>query len=286
VTIPSAAKALAQRWLSIAANNAQRVSFRGQTDPSAIRSTMPSLCLPEDYSLPEDEVHIWQANLESSWNMTERLRGILSIEEQQRADRFHFDHDRKRHTLARILLRQVAARVLNTSPERLNITSAPDGKPHLLLDASQPHIEFNISHSKDLIYVVVANGRAVGIDVEEMQSDFPVEMVARDAFSAVEFDGLMAVDPTLRLESFFTCWTRKEALHKAQGTGLTTEAASYGPSLFGDLPMPTQLSGIDKGVESRWTLLDLQAPRGYKAALVFGGADCRVKRWNWPMDGV
>jgi 4'-phosphopantetheinyl transferase len=242
--------------------------------------------LPKDYSLPDDEVHIWQTRLDVSCDCIEGLREILSINEQQRADRFNFDRDRKRHIIARGLLRLVVACLSNTSPELLKITTTSHGKPHLLHDVRQPRIDFNISHSGELIYVVIANSRAVGIDVEEVRNDFPMEMIARGAFSTVEFDELMALDPALRLDSFFTCWTRKEAWFKAKGEGLSAFLGRSGKSLFGQLAMPITLANLEANPVGNWTLLDLQVDNGYKAAVVFEGTDCRVRRWKWPAIGV
>jgi 4'-phosphopantetheinyl transferase len=238
--------------------------------------------LPKDYSLPDDEVHIWQTCLDLSCDRIEGLREILSIQEQQKADRFNFDRDRKRHIIARGLLRLVVARLSNTSPELLKITSTSHGKPHLLHDVCQPRIEFNISHSGELIYVVIGNGRAVGIDVEKVRNDVPVEMIARGAFSTLEFDELMALDPALRLDSFFTCWTRKEAWFKAKGEGLSALLDRCGKSPFGQLPMPISLANPEANPVANWTLRDLQVDTGYKAAVVFAGTDCRVRRWKWP----
>jgi 4'-phosphopantetheinyl transferase len=232
--------------------------------------------------LPDDEVHIWQAHLGSSSDLIEGLRATLSIDEQQRADRFRSDRDRKRHTLARGLLRLVVAHLSNTSPELLKIVRAAYGKPQLLFDADQPRIEFNISHSEDLIYVAIAKRRAVGIDIESVQNDLPFEMIAKDVFSALELDQLMAIDPALRPDSFFACWTRKEALYKATGQGLAAAPDACGRSLFGRLSMPMRLTCVEEDGVSSWTLLDLQAAPDYKAALVFEGTGCRVQRWNWP----
>jgi 4'-phosphopantetheinyl transferase len=247
---------------------------------------MIALPLPKDYSLPDDEVHIWQTRPDLPRDRVERLREILSIDEQQRADRFNFDGDRRRHIIARGLLRLLIARLSNISPELVKIISNSHGKPHLLHDARQPRIEFNISHSGELIYVVIANGRAVGIDVEMVRKDFPVEMTARGAFSTVEFDELMALDPALRLDSFFTCWTRKEAWSKARGEGLSALSGRSGKSLFGQLPMPTSLAILEANPVANWTLLDLQVDTGYKAAVVFEGTDCGVRRWKWPAIAV
>ena len=238
--------------------------------------------LPKDYSLPDDEVHIWQTRLDLSCNRIEGLREILSINEQQTADRFNFNCDRKRHIIARGLVRLIVARLSNTSPELLKIISTSDGKPQLLHDVRQPRIEFNISHSGELVYVVIANSRAVGIDVEKVRNDFPLEMIASEAFSTVEFDELMALDPALRLDSFFTCWTRKEALFKANGKGLSALSDRCGKSLFGQLPMPISLADLEASPVAKWTLLDLQVDTGYKAAVAFEGTDCRVRSWKWP----
>jgi 4'-phosphopantetheinyl transferase len=239
-------------------------------------------CLPKDYSLPDDEVHVWQTCLDLSRKHIEELREILSLDEQQKADRFHLDSDRKRHTIARGLLRLVVASLSNTSPQLLKIVAALHGKPHLLYDVDQSRIEFNISHSAEIIYVVVANNRAVGIDVEKVQVDFPFETIARDNFSATEFNELMALDPVLRRDGFFTCWTRKEALSKATGKGLAALSNPSAKSLFGHLPMPTGISNARESTVANWTLLDLQTDPGYKAALAFQGTDCRVRRWSWP----
>ena len=120
---------------------------------------MLTFALPKDYSLPDDEVHIWQTCLDLSCDRIEGLREILSINEQQRADRFNFDRDRKRHIIARGLLRLVVARLSNTSPKLLKITSTSHGKPHLLHDVHQPRIEFNISHSGEL---TISSSRRAG----------------------------------------------------------------------------------------------------------------------------
>jgi 4'-phosphopantetheinyl transferase len=241
-------------------------------------------CLPKDYSLPDDEVHVWQTRLDLSRNHIEGLREILSVDEQQRADRFHVDRDRKHHIIARGLLRLIIARLSNTSPELLKITGARHGKPYLL-HADQPRIEFNISHSEELIYVAIANSRAVGIDVERVRGDFPLEEIASDTLSKIEFKDFTSLDPTSRRDGFFTYWTRKEALLKASGKGLSASSSPCSRSLFGHLPTPVDIAGFEGHPVTGWTLLDLETDVGYKAALAFEGGDCHVRRWNWPVIG-
>lgn len=246
---------------------------------------MLRFCLPKHYSLASNEIHIWQTRLGLRQDGIERLRGILSVDERQRVGQFRTERDQTRHTLARGLLRLVVARLSNTPPEQLKIATSLHGKPYLLIDADQSRIEFNISHSGEMIYVAIANNRSVGIDVEKVQADFPFEMIAREAFSRTEFRQLMALDPALRLDSFFTCWTRKEAMLKARGKGLAALRHPRGESLFAHLPMPGRFASLEGDAVVNWTLMDLQTEAGYKAAVVFEGTDCHLRRWeladNW-----
>jgi 4'-phosphopantetheinyl transferase len=243
---------------------------------------MPALPLPEAYRLPNDEIHIWQTRLDLSVDHITGLTETLSFEEQQRAERFRIDSDRKRHIIGRGLARLVIASVLNTRPQLLKIVSSSLGKPHLLRDGDRPPVDFNISHSGDLIYLAVARERAVGIDVEKAQTNFALETLARDVFSTVEFRELTALDPALRADGFFTCWTRKEALAKAMGKGVSDLPELCNRSLFGRLTMPLSCADPDGGPAASWTLSDLPVDAGYKAALAYEGIDCVVRRWEWP----
>ena len=90
----------------------------------------------------------------------------------------------------------------------------PVGKPALA--AGGP--EFSLSHSGNYAALAVSD-RPVGIDLEQVRS-FP-DAVFRRQFSPAEQDWAGADD--LRR---FLVWTRKEALMKADGAGLTLEAAA------------------------------------------------------------
>ena len=65
------------------------------------------------------------------------------------------------------------------------------------------------------------NGRALGVDVEQLRDNFDHDAIARRFFSEEEQRQLAALAPPERYYGFFRCWTRKEAYIKAQGTGLS-----------------------------------------------------------------
>jgi len=82
---------------------------------------------------------------------------------------------------------------------------------------------FNISHSGN--YVVFATGDVdkVGIDVEEMKDqnfeDFRMQMTAG------EWNTICSADN--RQIAFYTYWTKKEAIIKAHGSGLSIPLTSF-----------------------------------------------------------
>jgi 4'-phosphopantetheinyl transferase len=80
---------------------------------------------------------------------------------------------------------------------------------------------FNLSHPQGVALYAIARGREVGIDIERRREDFASLAVAERFFSPDEVTMLKSLAPDLRTSAFFNCWTRKEALIKALGEGLS-----------------------------------------------------------------
>jgi len=114
--------------------------------------------------------------------------------------------------------------------------------------------------------------RNLGIDVEHVRPDSAGEEIAKRYFSAREVSDLQMLPPEERVESFFDCWTRKEAYLKAAGMGLQLALNSFSVSL---LPgKPTQF--LD-GVDPRWHLQAFRPAEGYAAAVTYDGAPCSIQ---------
>src|SRR5258705_6182738 len=112
------------------------------------------------YVLPLDEVHVWRASLDQPQDLFARLTQLLSAEERARADKFHFEADRKRCILARGVLRRLLGSCLGAPAEQLQFRYNEFGKPSLSISSLaqsgsdrelRPSVEFNVSHSGDLV---------------------------------------------------------------------------------------------------------------------------------------
>lgn len=92
------------------------------------------------------------------------------------------------------------------------------GRPAL----SAPHVDFSITHTDGLVLCAVARGNAprVGVDAESLArfTRLPTDQLAARWFTDAEQAQFRAA-PTA--EQFARIWTRKEALVKYRGTGLS-----------------------------------------------------------------
>jgi 4'-phosphopantetheinyl transferase len=232
------------------------------------------------YVLPQGEVHVWRANLDQPQRLFARLTQLLSAEERARADRFHFEVDRKRCILARGILRLLLGDCLGTPAERLQFRYSEFGKPSLASESAP--VEFNVSHSGDLVLVALGRGRALGVDVERIRIDVATEEIAARYFSVNECRDFATVAPDLRCAAFFACWTRKEAYIKARGDGLSLPLEQFDVAFLPGHAARLIATRHEPGEVHRWTLRGLEAGCGYKAALAVEGADWQMRCWEWP----
>jgi 4'-phosphopantetheinyl transferase len=141
---------------------------------------------------------------------------LLSSTELARANRYRFDDDRRRSIVARAATRRLIGRYLDADPQSLVFIEEKHGKPALRNRA----IEFNASHSGDLVALAFARETPVGIDVEQKRQLHDTLALARRYFSAEEV--AMVEQAADAVDAFLTIWTAKEAIVKASGKGIAT----------------------------------------------------------------
>ena len=196
-------------------------------------------------SLAGDEVNIWRASLVAAEPALAASWDVLSEDEKARAERFHFERDKRRFILARAGLRTLLAEYADLPAGEIPLVYGPSGKPGL---PSSLGLEFNLSHSQDAAIFAVAR-HPVGVDLEAIRPVQYALSVAEGFFTPAEIAALRLEPPDQLSEAFLRCWTRKEAYVKACGHGL---------------------SDGDPGL-GNWRLYDIDAGPGFLAALA---VDC------------
>jgi len=240
---------------------------------------------PDRPARPEGEVHVWRTTLDWSASSITGLEQSLSADEEQRMRRFRFDDDRRRYLIGRGLLRRLLGRYLELAPHQLRFDYTPFGKPHLASGLVQRPLQFNVSHSGELLLIAIAAaGRTVGVDVEQIRPDVEVGAIAAHFFSPNEQSALGKLAGGPQVDAFFTCWTRKEAYIKAKGEGLSLPLDQFDVSLMPGEEARLIETRPDPAEAFRWCLANLDVANGYKAALAVEGAGWTLKCWDWLLE--
>lgn len=117
-------------------------------------------------------------------------------------------------------LRLLLAAYLGCPGKSVQLVRSDRGKPSLSGDHADSPLEFNASHSGDWLAVAVANGMAVGIDIESERRLPRAPLLARRFLSPEEADWIVELDEPFRSRQFLKQWTARESLVKARGCGL------------------------------------------------------------------
>jgi 4'-phosphopantetheinyl transferase len=228
--------------------------------------------------LDKDEVHVWRVEVGSAYTCRDILWSFLAGDERQKAADFLFEGDRERFVVSRGVLRTLLGRYLRRHPGSLGFDFNPYGKPFLAGDSG---ICFSTSHSHGLVLLAFACGREVGVDIERVRADLGLEEIAACCFSPREIATLHSLGKALREEAFFACWTRKEALAKAEGKGLARALCRFEVTLApGEPAMMLDTKG-DLPETTKWTLREMTPDPGYVAALAIEGNGLRLSCWQY-----
>jgi 4'-phosphopantetheinyl transferase len=232
---------------------------------------------------PDPDVHVWLLSLDRDPALVERYEAVLSPDELERADRLRSFELRADFVYTRGVLRHILAAYVDNglTPAELRFAYEDLGKPHLISPHGGDQIGFNTSHSRDISVFAVAIGRSVGIDVEFVRPDYEHDVIAERWFAPAENNMLAKLAPEDRLRGFFAVWSRKEAVVKALGTGISHRLSSFTVSVDPDQPAQLLETEWDSAAKEEWEIRDVPLPDDYAGALVARGKDWRPLFHRW-----
>lgn len=177
-----------------------------------------------------DAIDVWRVD----WVMTGDLAAHesradawadarLTAGERQRAARLVVPSKRRQFARSRAALRTVLGWHLDTDPLKLRFRTGPHGRPEV--DGAT----FNLSHSGTVAVIAVGAGSTtrIGVDVERVEPERPVDRLVERFFAAGEAKAFSRLDRADRAADFARRWALKESYVKALGTGLTYSSTGF-----------------------------------------------------------
>ena len=198
---------------------------------------------------------------------------VLSADERARAARFVRARDRRRFARCRAALREILGRLLGEPAGALRFRAAARGKPELDREpGGDPRAEglvvrFNVSHSAELALIAVCRGRELGVDLERVRPIPEADRIVASFFTAAEQAEFAAIPQAVRDLAFHRGWTRKEAVLKGFGMGLSGLSAQHETG-FGTTELTPQFTPARPSHRvDPWMLWEAAPRPGFVAAL-------------------
>lgn len=249
-------------------------------------SWMPHDAMTPLPKLVRGGVHLWLFSLDEPSATAEAIVDCLDEEEHQRAARFHFEEHRRRFIAGRAQLRHLIGGYLSLPPRDVRFIYGEQGKPFIeprqvsgdAGTGGRTALHFNLSHSEGVALLGVTHDAEIGVDVEAVRAMLDAGNVARDNFSTPEVEAWESLRDEVRDDGFFACWSRKEAIVKAMGGGLSIPLDSFQVTL--DPEGAARLLSIDDEPDApqRWTLWGEKVLPGYWGAVAAKAPSLEIRK--------
>lgn len=158
--------------------------------------------------------------------LLDQYHNLLSQAELQRWKDIRSADGKRCFLVSRSMLRTLLGTAIDCPPEEIIINAGAQGKP--FVERPTTRWQFNLSHSRGLIFLALAYDTAVGVDVEYCQRKTDCLELARHFFHPREIQQLEALPADEQRQHFFRLWTLKEAYIKAVGSGLSHGLDNFG----------------------------------------------------------
>jgi len=225
----------------------------------------------QDYSFehlsPQDllVVFIDFEKILSKPELFENLIAELYPDEVERLHGIKAPKVKNQFIITRGLLRKILSEQLPAN-SNLNFLYTEQGKPYL----TDKNIQFSISHTDNAGVLALSRSGAHGIDIEYIDRKVEYFSLAEIVFSKDEKLYLKASEDLG--QAFFTCWTRKEAFVKAEGSGLNIDLKTLALT-----DAQGELIKTYSYQDKNWFNYELPVYDHYLLALTASVDDCNVK---------
>jgi len=197
--------------------------------------------------LADDEIHLWQ----TSWRSGQGELPFLSL---------------------------LAA---YAGPDAPAVARGEHGKPHF--PAPFDTLGFNWSHSGDRALFAVGRGSEafeLGVDIERVRPRPRALELATRFFAPDETATLAALPEARRLNGFLRLWTAKEAVLKANGSGLSYGLHRVSFALGDAVVTPVAFEG-EIAPASDWRVEALDMGTDCVAAVAWRGCERRIRAFTY-----
>ncbi|PHN08618.1 4'-phosphopantetheinyl transferase family protein [Flavilitoribacter nigricans] len=224
------------------------------------------------------EVHLWKVELTVPAPTLDHYQTIIAQEEKERAAKFYFEKDRHQYIVGRARLRLLLGRYLDLAPQAVRFEFNQFGKPNF---PNEQGLQFNISHSGGLAVMGFTRDAAIGVDLEKINPNIEVKLIASRFFAEVEKRQILALPTERQASAFYRCWTSKEAFIKAHGQGLSLPLDQFEVEIHPDRKAALKNVHWEPELVESWSIIDFVPEDGFVGAVMCDTTIERVRCYSY-----
>jgi 4'-phosphopantetheinyl transferase len=233
---------------------------------------MDCACL--EYKNLQNEVHIWAVDLDHLKLPCNEAVQMLPEFEKKKSERFRFELLKTRYIKGHYLLRALLGMYLGIDFFNQEFHINKYGKPSLKNTQAEDSIYFNMSNSENTCICVFRQHGDIGVDVEKIYDMTNMDSIVERFFSPSENIKFCSLPEQSRKISFFKYWTRKEALLKGIGVGLSFPLHKIDVLYDQEETKGVFIKTKERDEQTEWTLRDINIFNGFASALALEGKHC------------
>ena len=241
---------------------------------------------PHEADIAEGTVHIWRVNLDQPQEVVQAMEELLPDEERERAKRFTYERDARRYKVSHGALRSILSGYLGIKTSEIRFQFGKQGKPALEGEQGVVRLQFNLAHSHEHALVAVTRSGEIGVDIEYLRPIDYLPRLAEQVLTDKEQKVLRRLTSAQQQNFFFRCWTRKEAIIKANGAGLAQSLDLVEVTFIEkETVILPRLGETEDGYEE-WRLNQLNSGMGYVGAVAIRNKPFKVDYRQWSKSNI
>jgi len=151
-------------------------------------------------------------------NLFDHYLFTLPVNMRTKIGRYRRWEDQQATLLGKLLMRKGFERLNYKTDPLLEVQYTSYGRPFL-----EGKIDFNISHSGNFVVCAVSDTNRVGIDIEQIRDIDPLDF--KPQMTKMEWEEIN--NSKNKTTAFYNYWTKKEAIIKVVGKGLSIPLRSF-----------------------------------------------------------
>lgn len=154
----------------------------------------------------------------------QKILTILDDYELEKINQTKSSDAKKQFLASRILLKVCLGLHCNKKAVSFLIKNERNGKPFIFNNGGRSEVEFNVTHSQNIIAIGITKKTKIGIDSEFIDEKKMDLNLAKEYCCKYELNSINTItDPRRSINNMYAHWVSKEATLKCIGTGLAFE---------------------------------------------------------------